>query len=333
MKILLLGGTSYFGIEIAKELRDVGHEVTLFTRGHRRQEGPSPFPHIQGDRAKEADLKRAAAAGSWDVLVDNIAYNGADVTKALQAFPHLKRYVLTSSISVYRFSADGGHNQPLTEEMVDYDLKPEDENPDDMHWKYARGKLEAEKALVRQTKVPWVITRPTLVYGPHDVTERGYWYLARLLKGGPMILPNGGLNALRLVFSRDLAHLHVPLVTKESATGRIFNVAQKEIVTLREFLEVSAQALGAKQEFVSIPFETAGELGGPFAYNRSWIPDISRAGSVLGYRPTPWLDFASMTATWFRDSWSGDMQKLLESRPKELELARRWAQLSRGKVA
>jgi nucleoside-diphosphate-sugar epimerase len=323
MKILLLGGTSFFGRDIAQVFHDAGHSVTLFTRGLQKPPGLPPIQFLKGDRSSKADLETAARKGPWDVVIDNIAYDGDQVRAALNAFAGVGQYVLTSTVSVYRY-VPHRFPQPLKETSVDFDYKPADEDLSNIHWKYARGKLDAEAACARQSKVPWTILRPPLVYGPYDVTDRGFWYLARLLDGGPLLLPNGGLNSMRLAYSRDLAQSYLLAAQHSEALGSIYNIAQEEILTLRDFIEENARIFGKKPEYVSLPLETAGELGGPYAYAGNWIPDLELARKDLGFSPTPFSTFAKISADWFRTHWQGDKAKLLATRKEELALAEKW---------
>jgi nucleoside-diphosphate-sugar epimerase len=322
MKILLLGGTSFFGRDIAQVFHEAGHSVTLFTRGKQKPPGLPNVKFLKGDRTSPADLESAARQGPWDVVIDNIAYDGDQVRTALKAFPKVRQYILTSTVSVYRY-VPHPFPQPLKETSVDFDYVPTDEDLTNVHWKYARGKCDAEAACARQSEVPWTILRPPVVYGPYDVSDRGFWYLARLLKGGPMLLPNGGANSLRLAYSRDLAQSYLLAAKHSEALGSIYNIAQEEILTLRDFIDENARIFGVKPELVSLPFESAGELGGPYAYSSNWIPDIDLAKRDLGFVPTPFRNFVKLSADWFREHWRGDEKKLFETREKEVALAER----------
>jgi nucleoside-diphosphate-sugar epimerase len=196
-----------------------------------------------------------------------------------------------------------------------------------VHWKYARGKLEAERAAISQSEVRWTILRPPVVYGPYDVTDRGFWYLRRLMKGGPLALANGGANSFRLVYSRDVAKATVAAAERDQAIDRIYNISQGEILTLRNFIEDSAIALGVQPKLVNAPLELLGELAGPYATMVNLVPDINAAVHDLGYKPTPWSEWAASTAQWFREHWKGDEAKLLESRPRELAFLEKWEKM------
>ncbi len=321
MRVLILGGTSFFGREVVRQFVELGHEVSIFTRG---RQYPGDLPDVRklvGDRTRLEDLKKAS--GRWDLVIDNIAYDAAGVQAALGALKDVGRYVLTSTVSVYRFTTDR-FPMPWREGCVDYDHKPADELAADIHWSYARGKLEAEQALRAQSKIPWTIVRPTVVYGPNDSKARGFWYLERLRRGGPILLANGGAGSFRLVYSADVAKGIRLAALSPKAVGKVYNLAQSEIVTLEQFLIESARALGLKADLVSVPLSELGELGGPHASLINVVPDIT-ASQEIGLIPTAFPTFIQKTAQWYEDEWKGDRTELLKTRPQELAFAEAWA--------
>lgn len=321
MRALILGGTSYFGKDIAKDFHEAGYEVTLFTRGEKKPEDLPPHKHIKGSRQSAEDLKKAA--GPWDVVIDNIGYTGADMELLLRSV-QMKRFLFTSTISVYKY---GDGSWPLKEDSIRYDAKPADEDLSNVHWKYARGKLDAER-VVSDADVPWTILRPTLVLGPHDVTQRSFWYVNRLLKGGPILLANGGEQSFRLAYSLDVAKAYLDVLDSDRTAGQAYFLAQQEVITLKSFLEETAKALKVELVTVNVPKEFLGDLGGPFAGMGNIIPAVNKAMREFGYRPTPFREMVSVTAKWFRDKWQGDETKLIASRDEELALAAKWKKAS-----
>lgn len=327
MKVLILGGTSFYGKAMARLFHEAGHAVTLFTRGNRFPQDLPPHRHIRGDRSRKEDLARAAREDRWDILVDNIAYTGDEVRLALELFPDVKRYLLCSTVSVYRFAPRAP--QPLLESSVDFEARPADENPADVHWKYARGKLEAERATM-QARVPWTILRPPVIYGPHDVTNRGFWYLGRAVKGGPVLLANDGTHSFRLAYSIDCARAFVQCASTAKTEGKVYNVAHREIITLKDFVLDGTGALGVTPELLGVPMEFLGELAGPYANMVNFVPDFTAAERDFGFQPTPWREVAALTARWFRDSWKGDAAALYATREEELRLARAFRDATAG---
>ncbi len=322
MKVLILGGTGMIGPGMARGFHDAGHEVALFTRTARADPDLPPHRALRGDRSNPADLAAAAAVAAWDLVIDNVAFNAADVRGALAAFPNAHRYVLCSSEVVYRF-APSSRLLPAVEDAVDFDARPPDEDPRDPGWAYARGKLEAERVLRDQSPVPWTVLRPAIIHGPRDPAARGNWYVARVLAGGPILLADGGTASFRLAFSTDVARAVVLAATAPEAEAQAYNLAQSEVLTLRDFIADQAAVLGVTPDFLGIPREFVGPLGGPFADLVNHVPDASRIRRELGFQPTPWADFARTTALACRDR-AGTLDALLATRAAELDLAARW---------
>jgi nucleoside-diphosphate-sugar epimerase len=324
MRVLILGGTQFFGKSIVRMLAQEGHTVGIFTRGNRSLEDLPPHQHIQGDRDSIDDLVRAAETENWDAVIDNIAFSATHVRDALKAFSDTSHYVLCSSVSVYRYAASR-FPWPINDKSILHDSTPTGENLNDIHWKYARGKLEAERECIQQKKVPWTILRPPVVYGPEDPTERGFWYLIRLLSGGPLLLADGGVQSFRLLSSEDAARAFVQVIAHRKKTLRkAYFLGQSEIITLRDFVEESARALGIMPDYMDVPFDILGDLGGPWSTMVNIIPDISAARKDFGFAPTSFEEIVFETAHWFRDHWKGDSRKLLESRDKELAFGSQW---------
>lgn len=327
MNVLILGGTQFFGKEIVRLLSEAGHNVGVFTRGNLPVHHIAPHQHIQGDRENPEDLKRAAETERWDVVIDNIAYSAAHVRAALKAFSDVSHYVLCSTVSVYRY-IPSPYPQPMKEGGVSFDFQPSEEDLNDVHWKYARGKLDAERECMKQRKVPWTILRPPVVYGPEDPTERGFWYLARMLTGGPLLLANGGVQSFRIISSLDTATAFLQVVeNRKKVLKKAYFIGQQEIITLKDFIGESARAMGLMPDYLDVPADILGEMGGPWAPMVNLVPDISAAKKDFGFQPTPFVDFIQSTALWFRDHWRGDEKKLLSTREQELQLAARWKKL------
>lgn len=324
MRVLILGGTSFFGAEIVKLLLRAGHQVSVFTRGNKEPEWMDRVDHIQGDRVAAGEFRDRLSGKSFDVVVDNIAYDAQDVEKALAVLGgRIGRYLLTSSAAVYRYVP--GRTMPLQEGDVDYAWDPPEYDPDDRGWAYAAGKLAAERALLDQDAVPYTIIRPPVVLGPADPSLRGYFYIQRLLDGQPLILTNGGVNSFRLVFSRDLAGAYLLAMESPAAEGRTYNITQGEIVTVRDFVETAAEPLDVDPHLVDIPYDTLEAAGfqypEPYSALINFIPSLRRAEDELGYRSTPFRSWVRETATWFRDQYQGEDSAGYGDREREVQFA------------
>ena len=74
MKILVLGGTRFFGIPMVEALLKAGHEITIATRGLTSDAYGDRVERIIIDRTNEENLKAAFNEKHYDVVIDKIAY-------------------------------------------------------------------------------------------------------------------------------------------------------------------------------------------------------------------------------------------------------------------
>ncbi|CAI5981674.1 unnamed protein product [Closterium sp. NIES-64] len=109
-KVLMMGGTRFIGVYLARMLVKAGHEVTLFTRGKspvtQQLPGESDADyseycarvrHLAGDR-RDLDALRAALQGAdFDAVYDINGREAFEVEPILAALPNLKQYPRTPS--------------------------------------------------------------------------------------------------------------------------------------------------------------------------------------------------------------------------------------------
>ena len=86
MKILVLGGTRFFGIPMVNELLKAGHEVTIATRGRATDSYGDRVKRIIVERTDAADLKEKLSGIHFDVVIDKIAYCSNDIKYILDDY-------------------------------------------------------------------------------------------------------------------------------------------------------------------------------------------------------------------------------------------------------
>ena len=302
MRILVIGGTQFFGREIVRLFLERGDEVTVYSRGRRKPEWPGPVGHVQGDRTDHAGFVATFRDRTFDAVIDNIAYVAADVDAAVEAFAgRVQRYVFTSTGSVYASPQLDATRllAPLHEDDADLALRAAEP--------YGDGKRACEQVLHaragRDRGLPFTILRPPVVQGPNDPTTRVWFYVQRIADGGPILAPSGfPTPATRHVYSVDLSRAYVDAVLGSAAIDRTYNVAMEEVVTLPDYVRLLAQAMKTEVDVVEIPRDvlaaegTLSEYRPPFS--RRFVPDIGRLQRDMGWRSTPVLDWLRTTATW-----------------------------------
>jgi nucleoside-diphosphate-sugar epimerase len=326
MRILILGGTSFFGKETAIRLQKAGNDVTVFSRRAPVEGLPLDIRQTRGDRTVEIDLSRMAVE-PWDAIIDNICYTAEDAQKAIKVFSgRTGLYLFTSSASVY--SVLEGSSSPYRENQTDLlQLK----NPLKEKYAYGFGKYAAEREYLKafaEKSFPAAIIRPPIVIGPNDPTLRAYSYWLRLAGGGPMFLPGFAFNN-RYIFSKDLARAIEALVYSDQPYGKAYNLGDSQAITLDDFVKVSARIMHKEAEVLYPDYAWLKENGfnfgaSPFSMGSDFVLDISKAEKELDWASTPAAAWLEETINWYLFSYTGPAPENYASRKKELELARKW---------
>ncbi len=217
LKILILGGTSFLGPHQIAYALDRGHEVTTFTRGKTipsvYQGLFSKVEKLVGDRE---DNLEALKNREWDVVIDNSGRKvkwTEDTAELLN--DKVGYYMYTSSISVYYpyYGDNFSEDRSVVLEV------PEDAEGDERYtYEYGVMKANSELAAIKHFGVDRsIIVRPALIVGPGDRTDRFPYWLARLEKGGDIIIPGGPNEVVQYIDVRDLAEWMIRLLENKAA--------------------------------------------------------------------------------------------------------------------
>lgn len=99
-KILVIGGSRYFGKHLVTLERDAGNEVTVLNRGSTAP--PRGVGHLVADREDEAGLRAALGERTFDVVFDQVCYTPGQAETARRVFAgRTGRYVMTSTMEVH----------------------------------------------------------------------------------------------------------------------------------------------------------------------------------------------------------------------------------------
>jgi nucleoside-diphosphate-sugar epimerase len=316
MKILIIGGTSFFGKRAVARFLERGDEVTVFSRGRRRPPFWGRVTHLRGDRTDHRAFVQALHPHSFDAVIDNVAFQPEDVAAAIAAFgSRIGHYVLTSTGSVYDFKRPESF-RPLTEDEADLSLRGDME--------YAEGKRACEQTL-HAAPFPWTIIRPPVVQGPDDPSARGWFWIQRIADGQPVLVPQRDPAALwRQAYGDDVARAMTLAAGNPAAFGKTYNVAMEEIVSLDDYVRILAEVLGEKDP--GIPVQARVLKKGASWYHpqfaHRFVPDITAVQRDLGFRSTPLATWLEDTARWHLDAHLADSHGY-ERRADEVALAQR----------
>ena len=353
MKVLVIGGTKYFGKVTVRKLLARGDDVTIFSRGNVRPEFWDDITHIQGDREQRDDFVDKLKDKEFDAVIDNLAFRVEDAQAVVQALQgRTGKYLVASTVSIY---GAAGHflewrtlatqdrprhldeyidlyaHCPMREDDVDLSTVSWEYDPDISE--YAQGKRQIERYLSETPDFPSVVFRVPSVLGPEDPTLRFWWYLQRILDGREIILRDVGSNIFRTGFRDDVAQAYIDAMDSPNTANQTYNIGQDEILTMRRFLEVIAEQAGRPLNTVSIPGDDA-EMFSDLPWNEilfdhysrppAYVMSIEKARRDFGLRNTPFAEWARQTVEWYRDHYDGEDSAFYDRRDDEVAFAQWW---------
>ena len=236
MNVLVTGAAGFIGQRVVERLSDAGHRVVALARTPRgrilKLEGVKVVAADVTDAAAlekacagcEAVVHLANATGIADArLVHEVNVGGTEKLLAAAKQAGVRRFVFVSSISANRAQ-----------------LGP-----------YGATKRIAEDR-VRASGLPYVILRPSLVYGPGGVglvASLTGWLLG--LPAVPVI--GSGEIELDPVHMDDVCTVIGECLTRDDVLGKDYDLLGPDRVTFNQFLQRLSDGLGVKKPFVHIP--------------------------------------------------------------------------------
>lgn len=267
MKILVIGGTRFFGVHMVNELLKKGHDVTIATRGLTADSFGDRVSRIILDHTNSESMKNALSGLRFDVVIDKVAYCSNDVKYAMDSI-NCDKYIYMSSTAIY----DLDHESVCEDEFdgLSGELKWCD-RPD---YSYSEVKRQAEYALWQKyNDIKWIAVRYPYVVGEDDYTKRLYFYVENTIKGNPMYIDNPD-SQMSFIKSDEAGRFMAYLVDKDF-TGAV-NGCSYGTVSIREILEYIEKKTG-KQAVISDTGEVA-----PYNGTLSHSVNVDKAAG-LGY--------------------------------------------------
>ncbi|WP_163652538.1 NAD-dependent epimerase/dehydratase family protein [Listeria sp. PSOL-1] len=230
MKILVLGGTRFFGKKLVERLIEAHHDVTIATRGTHENPFGEAVAHKKFDRRERDDLFELAQT-KFDVVYDNICYSPQEALYAVQAFKDQSiRYIFTSTLAVYC---------PKDKELFEDDFDPaqyEIVTGDREDFYYGEGKRLAEAVYFQKASFPVVAVRFPIVLDEADYTKRLEFHLNHMLAGEEIGIKNKDAH-IGFIQANEAARFLEWIGTKSELSGA-FNAASNGIYTLSELIDL-----------------------------------------------------------------------------------------------
>ena len=235
MKILVIGGTRFFGKRLVQDLLTKNHQVTLLTRGTTPDDFGSTVQRIKADRTNRAQMQTSITE-TYDVVVDQMCMTAADAQSAMAVFKdRIGQYVMTSTLSVYDPAAG----------LKESDWSAESYVVGKASHPYQEGKRAAEHAFLA-APFPVARMRIPIVLGLDDYTRRLHLHIEHVAQGKALSFPNLAAQFSYVRAEDAAAALHWMIGTGQRD---VFNIGVADAWTLRELLTQIERAVGKKALF------------------------------------------------------------------------------------
>lgn len=317
--VLIIGGGGFIGGFIAAESLHRGYDTWVAVRettSRRFLDDPRLnfviLDYDDSSQMAEALTEAAPDSGRWDYIVYNL---GATKCTNFADFNRINFGYLRTVVDVIR-------NNGLTPEAFLYmsslsALGPNDEKdyrPYDAttipqpNTKYGLSKIKAETFLQTLPDFPWIIFRPTGVYGPH---EQDYLMMIKSIDSHVDFGVGYRRQLLTFIYVEDLAKAIFDALPSPKALHHAYIISEPRSYTQREFRQLVARLLGRKlvipvklplwaTYLVSVCAEKIGVLRmKPSTLNRdkyiimrqrNWSCDVSDAERDFGFRASTSLE-------------------------------------------
>jgi nucleoside-diphosphate-sugar epimerase len=295
MRALVMGGTEFISLCLVKSLLTRGHDVAVFHRGRHPERLPAGARSIIGDRKDHAGLRERMAAERFDGVID-VTYAptiDADVTALLDALPGQPHVIFVSSARVY------DHTLPIPYS---------EETPRGFYWgDYARHKIGGEDVLLERHRAhgqPITIVRPTHVLGPMNTRNNETFFMDRIWRGRPVLVPGHGGWLRQFGHVEDLAEAIAAMLGDARAHGQAYNVTGDEVISQVGFVELIAEVMGRAADLRYVDpalvksLETPGPIFGQnLVYECHAVHTTHKLRTDLGVRPRYTL-VSGLRQTW-----------------------------------
>lgn len=231
--VLITGGTVFVSRYVAEYYVKKGYHVFVLNRN--RKEQPKGVTLIEADRH---DIGSRLQNYHFDVIFDITAYTANDIDLLLNAVGSYKDYIFVSSSAVYPEYCP----QPFSEHAQVGGNK---------FWgRYGTDKIEAEQILCKRNPNAYIL-RPPYLYGPMNNVYREAFVFECALKNRKFYLPQEGQMKLQFFYIEDLCRF-MDIILEQRPAQHIFNVGNRETVSIRDWAALCYKIAGKSIEFVNV---------------------------------------------------------------------------------
>jgi len=295
-KILVTGGAGFIGSHIVDRLLEIGFDVTViddlsYGRNDNiiHNQGNRSFHFIKGDIRDQSLLKRTIKD------IDAIFHQAALVNVALAVVnPELANSInITGSLNLLKASIDQGVKRFVyasTAAVYGDNMNSKSSETDSTNpiSPYGISKLAAEQYanyFYRTYGLDTVSLRYFNVYGPRQNLDAQSPYSGvistffnTLLNNNPLVIHGDGEQTRDFVFVEDIIEANILALDSRSGVGKSFNIGTGTSYSINYLAETLKHLLNRKNLKNVYCEPRLGDI-------RHSCADISKASSILGYKP------------------------------------------------
>jgi 2'-hydroxyisoflavone reductase len=294
MRVLVIGGSGFIGNQLVAKLASHGHQVSSLGL----TQPTTPVRALIGDRNDPLVLHEALRP-DYDAVIDLVAFEPNQTTALVAASKGRSgRIIHLSTASVYSRSA------PAKEcDAIRHNDQPDDQSDTNG---YGPRKASCERVLERahdELGVASIMLRPVSLIGPNDPVSRENWFLKRILRGGPLIVPAPLSRQILVLHVDDLVIALMAALYCPVAAAQAYHLAIEDAPLLIGHIETIAAIAGVNMpEIREIPVEQLIARGFhlfafPYIAMGGHL-DMSAAAADLGFRPRSYAEAMTDTVGW-----------------------------------
>lgn len=247
--LLIVGAGGFIGGFIARRALELGFDTTVGVRQStsRKYLADRRLKFLEFDYDDPAQVESVlTGAGPWDYVIYNL---GATKCKSFPDFNRInfqflrtfgqalkntgrvpQKFLYVSSLSAIG-PGDEKNYTPISEDM-----------PPRPNTRYGLSKVKAEQWLETLSGLPWIIFRPTGVYGPH---EQDYLMMIKSIDRHFDFGVGLRKQLLTFIYVEDLVRAMF-MALENAPLHRKYNISEPRSYSQAEFRRIVAQELGRK---------------------------------------------------------------------------------------
>jgi len=307
MRYLITGGAGFVGSHLTDRLLEEGHHVRVFDNlstgrldniaqwaDHDQfalTVGSVLDKHTLEQEIESCDrvVHLAAAVGVKRIMkkpVETIQTNVGGTENVLQlSHCHDKKILIASTSEVYGKAMSKDDSIDSLHETDDWTLGATSKR----RWAYACSKAMDEflaQAYYDEHDLPVICTRFFNTVGPRQSSRYGMVipnFVERALTGKPIQVHGDGTQTRCFTHVHDAVQAVLKLLDTPEAEGEVFNIGQKDEISINQLAERVRDLSGSTSEITHIPYE---EVYGPgFEDMKRRTPDISKLKATIDFEP------------------------------------------------